>query len=96
MGQVGNWVLYPFFFLFPKARAVSLVQQVFPRKRSLSLANYHLLGPPAVYPSYTLHLSLCPSPALSVSSPLFLYSFLFPHNVASSYGRIRPVRSYVT
>jgi hypothetical protein len=52
MGPVGNWVLIAFLYCLREEK------QKFPRKKKCLLANYHLLGPPAVSPSEPSH-SLC-------------------------------------
>jgi hypothetical protein len=51
MGQVGNWVFVTFLYC-PRVELSLRCKQKFPGKeKCLSLANYHLLGPPAVRPS---------------------------------------------
>jgi homoaconitase/3-isopropylmalate dehydratase large subunit len=50
MGQVGNWVFIAF-FIAQGWRCLSGANRSFLGRRSISLANYHLLGPPAVHPS---------------------------------------------
>jgi hypothetical protein len=44
--QVGNWVLIALFYIARRQRCLSGLMG----RRSVSLANYHLLGPPAVPP----------------------------------------------
>jgi hypothetical protein len=46
MGQVGNWVFIAF-FIAQGWRCLSGANRSFLGRRSISLANYHLLGPPA-------------------------------------------------
>jgi hypothetical protein len=49
MGQVGNWVFIALFCIAWRRRYLLGLQG-----RSVSLANYHLLGPPVVRPSIYL------------------------------------------